>query len=1082
VSDPRLGSAAAFTWSKMMHRWMIVLVLVGVGTLEPARAADRVLAANGKSDYQIVIPDKAATPALEEALRQTARLVQAAFRANGAELPVTTEAKRDPARPALYLGDTAFLRQQKIDLAGLRGWGYVQRVVGRDVILAGRDHPAPAGGNVSHHSKWDRVGTAKAAADFLRQFAGVRFLYPDVPPWTPVAGAARIDFLTSPAIEFLKTPVIGVPENLDVRKIPLVDYNTSYPETGGFYDLANNRLPRVDVAFSGHTYERAVPVEKYKDTHPEYFALIGGKRAGAVPGNAQYCIGNPEVRELIYRDLVEWLDRGYESVDLGQPDGFRPCQCADCAKLYGTGGDWSEKLWLFHRELAERVRKVHPDRRVIMMSYIQTASPPRTFRKFPANTAIMLTGTNEDDIAPWRSVEVPGGFTCYLYNWCPNLGTRYTPMRTPRYVEEQVKRLVNNRFRSIYRDGPGTLFGLEGPVYYTMGRMFDDPAQLQAKNLVHEFCEAAFGRAAGPMIQFYDRLYHGIELYSEFLGTRSPAWTYQNIYGQSRKFLTDPFQFLGFLYTPSLLAELEAQLTQAERTAATEKVKTRLALVRREFNYLKGLARVVHLHQAFELQPDVASRNRLLDALDARNAEIAAYFNDRGHTKPIENWAYTLFPPPGHDAKHMRLGYDGYQEPYANTCFNWDTKAMRTAPLPGAKRVNVAAVRGPVALNAADWDKAPTLPLSALPTGSPITRATTARVLADEANLYVRVEAELPGEPLPAKDAKTSPERLTLIVAPDPGRELAYRFTIGLTADAKQDAALGLVTDPLDPRYGKFDTDWTGPWKHESHLDPAGNRWLALFAIPFKTVGADAPKPGTFWRANVSRVHVAGPGKIEQSLWSATPSARTLDDLNDLGELAFPSDAPDAPKKNALKETREALYRQTFLLPDDWKKLADPLPTPLGPWRFRKDLLEQGLAQRWQLPETATDDWTPIDVPSFWAENPAVGDFQGYGWYRTTFTIPMDWKGRSIRILFGAADEQAWVYVNGQLVREHTEKSERKPYTDLWELPFTAEVPAERLLLGKPNTLVVRVHNALANGGLWRPVLIHATPRNAEGR
>ena len=134
-------------------------------------------------------------------------------------------------------------------------------------------------------------------------------------------------------------------------------------------------------------------------------------------------------------------------------------------------------------------------------------------------------------------------------------------MRTPRFVESQARRLAQNKFQSIYRDGAGDLYGLEGPVYYTMGRMFDAPESLQAKLLVQEFCAAAFGKSAQSMVAFYDQLYHGIELYSEYLGTRSPAWVYVNIYGQRRKHLTDPFQFLGFIYTPNLMTSLETQLS-----------------------------------------------------------------------------------------------------------------------------------------------------------------------------------------------------------------------------------------------------------------------------------------------------------------------------------------------------------------------------------------------------------------------------------------------------------------------------------------------------------------------------------------
>jgi hypothetical protein len=79
-----------------------------------------------------------------------------------------------------------------------------------------------------------------------------------------------------------------------------------------------------------------------------------------------------------------------------------------------------------------------------------------------------------------------------------------------------------------------------------------------------------------------------------------------------------------------------------------------------------------------------------------------------------------------------------------------------------------------------------------------------------------------------------------------------------------------------------------------------------------------------------------------------------------------------------------------------------------------------------------------------------------------------------MRLLIGSADEQAWVYLNGKLLREHTEKSESQSINDLWETPFTVDLPADSLAADKPNVLVIRVHNSLANGGLWRPVWLHA--------
>lgn len=171
---------------------------------------------------------------------------------------------------------------------------------------------------------------------------------------------------------------------------------------------------------------------------------------------------------------------------------------------------------------------------------------------------------------------------------------------------------------------------------------------------------------------------------------------------------------------------------------------------------------------------------------------------------------------------------------------------------------------------------------------------------------------------------------------------------------------------------------------------------------------------------------------------------------------------------------RDDYNAKSFELPTAWKKLPNLLPAPLGEWRFHTDPLEQGVKLGWHQPALDERDWVKMTVPSFWAENAAVGSFQGNGWYRTTVALPAGWQGRGLRLLFGSVDEQAWVYVNGQLVREHSEQSEKKSFNDLWELPFIAEVPPALLKSGQPNVVAVRVHNTTANGGLWRPVLVQS--------
>ncbi len=1051
-----------------MH-WKKMYLTVGLlgFVMGGARADTLVLADQGLSDYQLVVPADSPTPEIDGALRETARLIQTAFHVNGADLSVVSETERDLKKPAIFLGNTRFAHEAGVEIAKLQGWGYVHQVVGRDLILAGRDHTAPEDPTAKRKQTWDRVGTARAAVDFLRQYVGVRFLYPDLSAFISITDAKSIaDWEKSPAVEFLPMPVIAVPDDLKTVFTPRIDWNTGHPALGGFYDIANNRFPRVDTVFGCHTYERAAPVEKYHETNPEFFALVGGKRINA----GQYCVSNPDFQELLFQDMCYWLDLGFETVDLGQPDGFRACQCEECKKLFDTGDDWSEKLWILHRNLAERILEKYPDRFVTLMSYILTARPPKRFKTFPKNVKIMLCGTNEDDIEPWLDYEVPGGFTGYVYNWCPNLGTRYTPMRTPRYVATQAQRLSKYNIRAILRDGSGQLFGLEGPVYYTMGRMFDDPENLQAKDLVHEFCGAAFGKSAGAMLRFYDRLYHSIELYSEYLGTRCPGWGYADIYGRRHKYLSDPFQLLGFLYTPELLENMEKDLAAAEKAADAPRVKARLLLVRREFDYLVHLANVVHLYRAFQIAPKISAiRDSLLDAIDQRNAFIATLYgaeNNRALTDA--GWNSILFPFGGHDANHLRLAYDGYQEPVKNTCFNWDTAAMRAAPPPDAKKLAISSTTAPMALDSPDWEKAASGELSPLPLSTTVSQKTSFRALYDKDTLHVRIVCNLSGaQDSPLPDA----ESVLLFLTPESGKEISYRFATGPDSNTRTDAASGFITDVMDPRHGQYDPDWNGDWTVETRRDAQG--WTALFHIPIATLGVEVQTPETRWRMNIARIHALESGLTERALWSSNAQTQELEDRTIFGELVFQTDSQET-SRHPVTLWRDAHNAKMGEMPAAWKALPDPLPVPLQNWKFRADPLEQGLKQGWQEPDLKEDGWIPGVVPAFWAEMGDVGNYQGYGWYRVRFQVPASWKGRSVRILFAAADEETWVYVNGTLVREHSAATENKPGTDLWEMPFTAEAPPSVLRYGEENSLAVRVNNTAHNGGLWRPVLVHA--------
>jgi len=150
-----------------------------------------------------------------------------------------------------------------------------------------------------------------------------------------------------------------------------------------------------------------------------------------------------------------------------------------------------------------------------------------------------------------------------------------------------------------------------------------------------------------------------------------------------------------------------------------------------------------------------------------------------------------------------------------------------------------------------------------------------------------------------------------------------------------------------------------------------------------------------------------------------------------------------------------------------------------GTWLFRKDPDNRGLTEQWFATEAAdlkkeagdAGKLYSISVPSLLQETEA-GEYHGYGWYFTTFDIPQTWRGEDIHLNFGAVDEQAWIYVNGEYVGEHTVKSEGRPVSDLYQKPFVIRV-SEAMLRPGINSLVVRIHSEAGASGVWGPVSLN---------
>ena len=148
-----------------------------------------------------------------------------------------------------------------------------------------------------------------------------------------------------------------------------------------------------------------------------------------------------------------------------------------------------------------------------------------------------------------------------------------------------------------------------------------------------------------------------------------------------------------------------------------------------------------------------------------------------------------------------------------------------------------------------------------------------------------------------------------------------------------------------------------------------------------------------------------------------------------------------------------------------------PLPEP---WKFKPDPDDRGVAGEWFKPDLDDSAWAEIrtDVEKGWDGQGFEKQRIGYGWYRQRLAANPEFARHKHRYLyFQAVDEDAYVYLDGKLVFEHTERTTGLGPDKLWIAPFAVDL--DKLWSGERDaSLVVRVYNRMALGGVWKPVYL----------
>lgn len=812
------------------------------------------IAENGQSPYVIVIPDDVDQKRIEKAATLLRDILKESC---GAELAIVKESEKSGDGPAFHLGKTKAAKTAGVPVEKAKGWAYVNRTVGNDVFIVGDESDFPLRGSTQGYD-----GTLKAVVSFLENQLDVRFLLPGeygrrVPKHDPLLIAADMDETWKPLYDY----VIG-----------------RSPKRDDAFAAALNLFRRTPIlkSYGGHSYYTSVPRDVHAKNHPEYFASSGGVRG---TDENHLCISNPEVRELMIQEMERQFDNGYEWVELSQTDGYRPCNCRYCKALHP---DESERLWLTHRAIAEEIAKRRPGKKVMIISYQKTGNPPTSFDSFPDNVVVQMCYTTPEKFKDFKPFNVDE--TVYVYTFHPAGGV--WPKRSPRYVIQQNKRFLDNGVRGVYLCGGFTEnrngYGLGGPTNYAFGKALGNP-DVTPDEIQKEYVNRLFGEAAGPMRNFYRKLYDRIEAYSLFNRPNVPVGDLPNT-------MESPEDIMCHCFPPKLLNELTLCLERAKRLAKDERVKAALKMVELEFEQVKRRANVYHVYRAYRANPNQETFDILAKTMEG----YRAYLNANDYPKKLPG-GLPLVPKSG-GKKKKKVVLTGRPP------FNWDFEHLKSkGVLPGvvkSKSMEVSPITKVTLdgeLNEPAWEEIASHELGGIDMGE-VKDATRFKLAYDDEAFYLAAECEYDSPDwmthlkTTGKDgAAWAQECLELCVDPWGDREKHYQLVFSPAPNSTFDARRGYFNDPLDPMYGKTNVGWNGDWDYAFNIDEKNKRWTAEARIPYATLDVEPPSPGAMWTFNLGRSQwPGGYGKgVILSTWAPNLESKSYHDRANFGEIVF---------------------------------------------------------------------------------------------------------------------------------------------------------------------------------------------------
>lgn len=808
---------------------------------------------DGKTDYVILVDKQA----LETPKFAAQELQNYLYKVSGVKLPIVNSQVK--GGKLINIGKNSFTKALGLSLKKVKPEGFIIKTVEDTLVLMGKDTP---GDPKSIHWRFaPQTGTLYAVYTFLEKYLGICWFMPgeigEVVPKTKIVSIPKINLKEEPSFISRRIGYLG-------------RYNKKLGKFNRKEDLIWSRRNKCGWSLStqfSHNWWYVLPLSHkqwpswfkkkrklYYPEHPEYFALVNGRRTSSYSvgrNGGQVCTSNPEVVKIFIEAAKDYFKKNPDvpMFSISPNDGGRFCECEKCraldVKKYPDGRlVLTDRILTFYNKVGKGIYKSYPDKFLGGHVYSRFWRLPKRVKPYENlylanyhNNAAFLFYNRQakrehfNQIKDWSRLHDKILFMSFYTGY----GFLGLPISTPPIIEDLIPFLKKQGMKGLYMAiGAEPCWGGRGLEYYLFARLMWN-SSLNLTSLVDDYYEKFYGKETGKLIRRY---HHLIEKGMREAAERNPKdWFHAHGANDYEKWIIE--------FYSGIRKQARKTLNQALQIAPDEQIKERVKLVSDNFRLAELTLDAFEANKNVESNPSLENSLDFKKVVDNRETFLEKFKNSVAiGYNTVRSHDIKFHLPVTKKLSEYYLSQQGKKK-------RIECRKITSAPI----------IDG--ILNDICWKKAAEIKEFLLKdTGKPAKIQTKAYLLYDKANLYLSLICKEP-----------FPEKIKDVVTERDGKVWNENdIEIFLDINRDQKSFFQFVTNTLGTKFdnriekGENVFSYNPTWEVKIRINK--NNWVAEIAIPFKELRTESPLPGDIWALNLCRVRRIG--EPEYSCFSPT--------------------------------------------------------------------------------------------------------------------------------------------------------------------------------------------------------------------